>query len=1024
MTNKEQPPKTNTEKEEIQKEIKRQEESQKAMIKALIGLGASDEQINKMCEAAGIKREDLEDGKKVEKKDEPKKPAEKDGESSPGPEEKESQVKKPVDRKLTTQKAEELIAQKNRSTKTGKKPGVSEIPKENPKEKTEETKTKPSSPEKAKEPGEKPAEIKKEGPSLDKKEAEKMLTKIKIDKNKIETRKKELVAQGISEALANKISETEEIVTTCLARIDILNKVPDIKDGEKRLKSAQDKLEEEKENLETLITTKEQELQDKEAKLKNVLSDLQEVIKGLRETGKTDAEIEELLKNKNVPEEEINKILGKETKKEKTEIPEPEKTTPESQGAKPAVTTPETTQTKIQQTKQDIQTIIQNAESERTANITPEQLFNKLSDVEKIHESKIESSKVIKAFDKWEKYGKGEKGWKGFGKRMTKNVINLALVGAVSSVAVDQLAQAGIGSATALAGGVTSNILKKIGMGLAFGTAFEGVNAVHSDNKYVNGFKKALPYLISVGAIGVSVAGGAGAVGAVSAFGIFASKIFKGSFTKEKIEERQGKAKDRLLAEIKAKGETINPRDAEKLEKKMDKIFKKYERQRIYGRVIDGIARLTLASTISTVTLEVSGIMHDHHAQNNVEDSGKNTENNTDNQKTETKISDSTQDDKTETNTTNIGKPATPDTVIHHNQQTPDTTNNTPDNHNNVTDNNTQQTGDVKTPETNTSMNDILVHKGEGIEHSFIRQIEHNHELAKELGYKGDFNDAQALHEFAGHQAHVIAMKEGYVDGQGNEIRIAEADKVGYEIKMENDHVSVVEKTPTGDVIETHHEGDKFEDQTERNEYVKEYHHEQTPSTNEVEQTTPVESGDTNNIPEQQIDPETGEKIDLSNIQETPQVSDTNNFKVPEQVDAKEADHNLTGDQNGVTDGQKSTPGPEIVQNGLTQIQLDEVHNTFNNNIDHLFYEKPNGMWEHIQKNISAERIFELAKKNEINSDFKPLVEHMEKLESLTNIHPYTKDILHPDGPETIPHFMGRALEEASKKGLLDEVTL
>lgn len=58
MTTKDYPPKT-TEEKEIERQIKEQKESQKAMIKALIGL-VSDEKINEMCEAAGIKREDLE----------------------------------------------------------------------------------------------------------------------------------------------------------------------------------------------------------------------------------------------------------------------------------------------------------------------------------------------------------------------------------------------------------------------------------------------------------------------------------------------------------------------------------------------------------------------------------------------------------------------------------------------------------------------------------------------------------------------------------------------------------------------------------------------------------------------------------------------------------------------------------------------------------------------------------------------------------------------------------------------------
>lgn len=668
-------------------------------------------------------------------------------------------------------------------------------------------------------------------------------------------------------------------------------------------------------------------------------------------------------------------------------------------------------QTPAEAKSAEIKKEMEDAENKRVEKLTPEEMLERLSNTEQVRKNNIETSKglgakIIRGFDRYESYGKGETGPKGFAKRMTKVAINLALVGAISSISVDQLAKAGIGSATALGAGVTSNILRKFGMGLGFSAAFEGANAIKSNNKYVGGFKKALPYMISAGAIGVSLAGGAYAVGAASALGLFASKVFKGAFTKEKIESRQGRAREKLLAEIKARGKTIDERDIAKFERKMEKILKKYERQRIYGRIIDGVLKLTIASAISSVVLEASGITQDHIHNQNIEKTPTENTNG---------ASDSTQD-STKTNnsdTTNMTK--TPPPTASDTNQTPDSTN---VGHNQNIDQSTgSHIGDVKQSIDNVKMDDILVHKGEGIENSFIRQIEHNHELAKELGFKGDFNDTKALHEFAGRQAHVIAIKEGYVDNNGGEVRIAEADKIGYEIKMENGHVSVVERTSGGDIVETHHEGDKFEEQIDKGEYIKEHNVSQTVHTDKIEETHHIPEGDTNFIVPEQVNAETGETIDLKNIQETPHVEENGNFKVPEQVDVKT-------DTTGTDHGNNIINGSEIVRNGLTQVEIDHVHDVFNNNIDHLFSERPRADWETIQKNISAERIFELAQKGEIAREFSPLVEHMSKLEKLTDVHPYTQDILHPDGPETIPHFIGRALEEAEKIGVIDQVTL
>ncbi len=106
-----------------------------------------------------------------------------------------------------------------------------------------------------------------------------------------------------------------------------------------------------------------------------------------------------------------------------------------------------------------------------------------------------------------------------------------------------------------------------------------------------------------------------------------------------------------------------------------------------------------------------------------------------------------------------------------------------------------------------------IVQKGQGVEHAFIKQIEANPELAKELGFKG--GNAKALHIFAQNQAHEIALKTGYVDNAGNEIRVMKGGEVAYELKMNGKNIVVNEKALDGRIIETHNQGDKFGSQND-----------------------------------------------------------------------------------------------------------------------------------------------------------------------------------------------------------------
>jgi hypothetical protein len=119
---------------------------------------------------------------------------------------------------------------------------------------------------------------------------------------------------------------------------------------------------------------------------------------------------------------------------------------------------------------------------------------------------------------------------------------------------------------------------------------------------------------------------------------------------------------------------------------------------------------------------------------------------------------------------------------------------------------------------------DIIVHKGEGIEHTFIRQIQNNPKMAQELGFKGDINDKSALHTFAEKEAHIIALKTGYVEqGGAHQVGVMQADKVGYEIRTDGEgHPVVIEKTIDGKILGTYKEGDLF-GKNPGNQYEKEF---------------------------------------------------------------------------------------------------------------------------------------------------------------------------------------------------------
>ncbi len=117
---------------------------------------------------------------------------------------------------------------------------------------------------------------------------------------------------------------------------------------------------------------------------------------------------------------------------------------------------------------------------------------------------------------------------------------------------------------------------------------------------------------------------------------------------------------------------------------------------------------------------------------------------------------------------------------------------------------------------------DAVVGKGQGVEHPLIRQIKNNPKLAEALGFDGDVGDEVALRKFAETEAHKIAIKMGYVGEGGKQIHITEADKVAFELKVENGQPVVIEKTVDGKIIETYADEKGYEfGKTPENQYQK-----------------------------------------------------------------------------------------------------------------------------------------------------------------------------------------------------------
>ena len=112
---------------------------------------------------------------------------------------------------------------------------------------------------------------------------------------------------------------------------------------------------------------------------------------------------------------------------------------------------------------------------------------------------------------------------------------------------------------------------------------------------------------------------------------------------------------------------------------------------------------------------------------------------------------------------------------------------------------------------------DALVGKGEGIEHALRRQIEHNTDIAKALGWDGK----QDLHSFSGRAAHLLAGDKGYVNlATGEEVRMAVPGEIEYQIHLSpSGGEPEILEIKAGEMTEVHQAGAPFEKDLEKYEY-------------------------------------------------------------------------------------------------------------------------------------------------------------------------------------------------------------
>lgn len=565
---------------------------------------------------------------------------------------------------------------------------------------------------------------------------------------------------------------------------------------------------------------------------------------------------------------------------------------------------------------------------------------------------------LAKGLEKWDEWGK-EGGLKGAGKNILKMMPKLAMIGAVSMVSVDALAQHGVNAAAAIGGKASSYFLRKLGMGIGMGTIMEACNAT-ADKAQVSPekkekIKKIISYSMSGIFAAVALASGAW-VGAATVAGSVAFGYGVSKITKKALEK---KSRNRL-EKFSENNIDLNKLDSDiaKLEIEATELIRKNENSRIWRTVISSATGI--ASSVGM--LEVSGAIHAHQAEH-------------------------------------THHQAEMQHAKEHHQQAERYIHDRKVEHDNFV---ADQKHDTEARQAeHQKLETSVIGKGEGYEHSFIKQIENDTNLAKELGYTGDPNNAKALHSFAEHEAHIIALKTGIANNAGDNLWVKEGNTIAPEIKAENGHVIIEEHSATdGHLTNVHKEGDKFGEHYEKSDtYI---HKHETPHVQEAivdkEHTEPSAT-------------EQGEKgvIDLQGDR-TPREED-------QPYDEKDVHINQPNDE-------KTNPADHrLAPAELSPSETDRVLEKHQEVVGKLFQsERELQDWQNIMGNTETTTANTIMSMERVAPEYQGLFNYLHKLKEITGLEPIKGTATAP--AETIDDYMLRMMAQAENMHKLDDITL
>lgn len=363
-------------------------------------------------------------------------------------------------------------------------------------------------------------------------------------------------------------------------------------------------------------------------------------------------------------------------------------------------------------------------------------------------------------------------------------------------------------------------------------------------------------------------------------------------------------------------------------------------------------------------------------------------------------------------------------------------------------------------PKSTGLLDNTAVHKGQGIENAFIKQIENNPKLAQDLGFKGDINDAKALHSFSQGEAHRIALENNKAN-----LRISAADKASYKITgVDNKGKAIIEEG-----------GDNKK-------YEYEYKNKSSNVEHKVIKTKVINHDSTIKRPKVNIVDDSKIKHIKDRIEE--------NIKNPEKVPVKkeiiiEDINNKNTIKTGTTEirtgGTEVRTGGTVVETGATEVKTgtteirtggmtnkevidptktptpkptpDEIKTQEIKQKIETTIQKPVAQGTPFEKNIYGLSEKQLVAVNEIHNkninsitesqweyerkvpvknflgaksvDGDKMVPYLNNLQKLTGLKPLEKDLLSGRlSDETIEEYTVRALQEAARRDLLDKVKI